>query len=230
MLQAISCPKCAAPLPPESQTCPYCGSSLKAVLPEEPLTGDELARSGVRAYRSEKYEQALAHFEQALRMPRQTEKLEDILTLIGLCHEGAGRYEQAIEFHKKALAANPKHHKAWVNLGITYRKSGNFEQAESCYQAAIKLQPDYAELHASLGALYVFKEEAGKAVAACERAIELNPNLSVAYANLAVAYAMGGRFEMAEEALRKAVLRGYKNYEAVKERLDGLRKLAKANP
>lgn len=231
MFEILACPKCSAPLPNKGQgevVCPFCGSRLKFGTPEEVLTGDEQARRGVKAYRAEKYEQAIADFELALRKPRSEEKMEDILTLIGLCHEGAERYEQAISFHEKAIAANPRHYKAWVNLGITYRKSGNFEKAESCYRRAIEIKPDYAELHASLGALYIFRDQAGPAIAACERAIELDPNVGGAYANLAIAYAMDGRFDEAGETLRKAVLHGYKNPAGVKEKLDGLRSLGKA--
>lgn len=230
MLEIMACPKCSAPLPRKESgevVCPFCGSRLKFGTAEEVLTGDELAQRGVKAFREEKFEQAIANFELALHKPRHEEKMEDILTLIGLCHEGAGRYEKAIHFHEKAIEANPRHHKAWVNLGITYRKSGNFEKAESCYQKAIEIQPNYAELHASLGALYIFKGLAEPAIQACERAIALNPNVGAAHANLAIAYGMAGRFTEAENTLRTAILHGYPNAAGVRQRLDGLRDLEK---
>jgi len=225
MLEILPCPKCAAPLPKGKAevTCPFCGSQLKFGFLQEALNGDDLARRGVNAYRAGKYELALADFEQALRLPRHEEKMEDILTLIGLCHEAAGRYEQAISFHEKSIAANPKHYKAWVNLGITFRKTGNFDKAEACYRKAIEIKPEYAELHASLGALYLFKNQAEPAITACNRAIELNPRVGAAYANLAIAYAMAGRFAEADETLQQAIQHGYQNPAAVQERLDQLK-------
>jgi tetratricopeptide (TPR) repeat protein len=230
MLEVLACPKCSAPLPKKESgevVCPFCGSRLKFGAAEDVLTGDELAKRGVKAFREEKFEQALADFELALHKPRHEEKMEDILTLIGLCHEGAGRYDKAVSFHEKALAVNPRHHKAWVNLGITYRKNGNLEKAESCYQKAIEIQPKYAELHASLGALYISKGQPEAAIQACERAIALNPNVGAAYANLAIAYGMAGRFAEADLTLRKAILHGYPNAAGVQQRLDELRDLEK---
>ena len=222
---AISCPRCTAPLPKgdEELVCPYCGSRLKFEEAREELSGDELTRQAVRAFKAEEYRKAIPDFEKALAMARSENKTEDILSLLGLSYDYIGQFEKSIAYHERATAANPRYYKGWVNMGIAYRRNGNLNKAEECYLRALQIAPDYAELHCSLGALYIFRDEPDKAIRALEHAIQLDSSISVSYANLALALAMAGRFPEAESSLKKAIVHGYKDAPVIRKRIEDLK-------
>lgn len=189
-------------------------------------SGDQDAAAGFRLLLDDRYEEAAERFERAVRKGLSEQKYEEVYTCLGNAYNELSRWQESIDCHKKAIEANPRFHKAWVNLGIVYRLTGDFAEAEKCYRKALELEPDYAELHASIGALYIFQERYDDAVKHLEKAIELDRQLPVAWANLSVAYATVGRFENAESALKRAILLGYKNGPILRERIDNLKALA----
>jgi tetratricopeptide (TPR) repeat protein len=185
-------------------------------------SGDETAGRGIRHYEQQQYQDAINQLELSIERGLNKVALDDVCTVIGNCHNELENFPEAIRWHQRAIEANPKAFKAWVNMGIVHRLSGDFDAAEKCYQQALELNPDYAELHASLGALYVFRDEPQKAVVSLEKAVRLDNKLGVAHANLALAYAMNNRFDDAHRALKAAILRGYENGDVIGERIAAL--------
>jgi tetratricopeptide (TPR) repeat protein len=61
-----------------------------------------------------------------------------------------GRVEEAITHFEKALAINPRHAEASINLGTVLAVLGRHEEAIPRFQAAIAIKPDSAEAHKSL--------------------------------------------------------------------------------
>ena len=77
-----------------------------------------------------------------------------------------------------------------------------------------------------MGALAIHQGDYNKAIEHLERAVDLDDKLPVIHSNLAIAYASAGQFGKAEKELKKAIVRGYHQAEAIRERIEQLRKLA----
>jgi Flp pilus assembly protein TadD len=65
----------------------------------------------------------------------------------------------------------------------------------------------------------------GKAVEYLEKAIELDPGNGISFANLAIAKASLGDFTAADELLRTAVLKGYRNAKNARRMIENLKSL-----
>ncbi len=64
-----------------------------------------------------------------------------------------GKYDQAENHFKSALAIIPNHPVAANEYGILLRKNGKFNDARQLYEKAIDAFPDYLPLHRNLGIL-----------------------------------------------------------------------------
>ncbi len=175
------------------------------------------------------YAEALPHLQNALGKPLTVWSKSDVLTAIGVCYFEANQLDKALEYHDKAIAEDPRNHKAHANKGIVYRVMQDYDKAAECYSTALALAPDYAKVHVNMGALQFVQGEYDKAIEHLERALELDDSDPVAHANLALAYASVDRFDEADEELKKAVIRGYREGEIAKNRIDQLRTLGDGN-
>ena len=63
----------------------------------------------------------------------------------------AGKFLQAIEAFRKAIAAEPTHAMAYTNMAYSFRRMGQHERAIQLYKKALELQPDLAEAHEYMG-------------------------------------------------------------------------------
>jgi len=87
--------------------------------------------------------------------------------------------------YEKAIALDPSHVDAHVNLGRLLHDEGALEGAETHYRAALKVDPDHPVAAFNLG---VALDDAGRlddAAAAYRRAIDLDPDNADAHYNLA---------------------------------------------
>ncbi len=76
------------------------------------------------------------------RASRLDPKCTDCLTHLAVAHALAGGTLQALAILKNAVAGNPDHVLAWINLGIAYESAGNSAEAGKAYREALRLQPD----------------------------------------------------------------------------------------
>src|SRR5262249_357442 len=58
-----------------------------------------------------------------------------------------GHAEEAIEYHRQALAIDPTHHRAHYSLGAALHALHRPDEALASYGEAIRLKPDYAEAY-----------------------------------------------------------------------------------
>jgi tetratricopeptide (TPR) repeat protein len=188
-------------------------------------SGDDDVIAGARLYEQRKYGEAAERLERAVNKPLKNYSKCHVLTVLGNCYNELEDYEKALSYHDAAIDEDPSSHEAHVNKGVVHRLMGDHDKAAECYEKAVALNPNYAEAHASLGALALLRDEPDKAIECLERAAKLDPSVSVAHSNLALAYASVGRFDDAEAALRRATLHGYHKPEAIRERIDNLRRL-----
>ena len=105
--------------------------------------GNELLQVG-------KVEDAIAHFEQALRIKPDYAEAHNNL---GIALELAGKIEEAITHFEQALRIKPDYVWAHYNLGAALEKAGGVPEAIEHYEQALKLQPDFAPARNALARL-----------------------------------------------------------------------------
>lgn len=67
-----------------------------------------------------------------------------LLNIKGLSYYNSGKSEEFIEILKTQLAANPKDHENWYNLGLMYRNDpATAAESQAAYEKAIEIKPDY---------------------------------------------------------------------------------------
>ena len=118
----------------------------------------------------------------------------------------AKKYDEAIEYYKKAIAINPNYADAHANLGVNYIQKGKFDEAISNLKEAIKIDQMNAGAHFNLGLVYDKKGKIDEAIFEYEKTIDIDPCFAKAYQNLGIAYFDKNLESMAAECFYKASL------------------------
>lgn len=91
--------------------------------------------------------------------------------------------EGARDAYDHALALNPAHAEAHLNLGRLLHESGDVDGAEAHYRAALQADPESARAFYNLGVALEDRERKPAALEAYEAALRLDPGLAVAHFN-----------------------------------------------
>lgn len=111
---------------------------LEGIVAESPkyvAAWDELAYAAVM---SGNYAEAEAHYRKVLElMPT------DFTALLGMARTlvERNRYEEALDYHKRAVAQRPRSAVAQARLGFNYFQLGSFDDAETCLLSAEHIDP-----------------------------------------------------------------------------------------
>ncbi len=119
--------------------------------------------------------------------------------------DDAGRYEEAIDFHKELLNVNPYNYLAWNNLGNAYEESGFYEKAIDAYEYATAINDDYYYVYWDLAACLCKVEQWDKARQIFSEIGELfnqKPQISIEIGKCDL---NEGRFEVARKHFRSAM-------------------------
>jgi protein O-GlcNAc transferase len=112
---------------------------------------------------------------------------------------GVGDWQQALLLHQQALAIDPRHEQAHINLVSLYGRTGQFELAEHHYREALALNPKRDETHYNFAVLLNSRGRVKESIASYRQALALNPAHPEANNNLAALLAAAGQLD---EALR----------------------------
>lgn len=115
-----------------------------------------------------------------------------------LDHE-ATDVDAAVEAYGRAIALDPNHADALLNLGRLHHEAGRLGRAEGCYVRAIEADAHNARALFNLGVVREDSGAEGEAIRAYERALEADPTLAVAHFNLSRLHEQAGR---RDDALR----------------------------
>jgi len=158
---------------------------------------------GKALVRSGRVQEAIAHYEEALRLNPDYAEAHNNL---GLALMSLGRAPEAQEHYEQALRINPDYAVAHNNLGNVFLQEGRVSDAIGHYEQALRIDPDFADAHNNLG---MALEQAGKlpeAMAHYEQALRIQPDCIEAHINLGVALLQAGKATEAiaryEQALR----------------------------
>ncbi len=125
----------------------------------------------------------------------------------GVLQLGAGMLDEAIESFQAAVAAQPDHVDALVNLGSSLGDVGRPGEAILHFQRALALERSNAGIWSNLG---LARLEAGRPDAAAQavaRAAELAPEMPLVLGHQGLLAAVGGRLEESEAKYRAALAR-----------------------
>ncbi len=158
---------------------------------------------GLASVLTGRIEEAIQHFEQALRIEPDYAEAHDSL---GIALAQTGRIEEAIQHYEQALRINPDYADAHYNLGIALARTGRIEEAIRHYEQALRINPDYAEAHDRLGIALAQTGKVDEAIRQYEQALRINPHFAEAHDSLGIALAQTGKIDDAiaqfEQALR----------------------------
>jgi tetratricopeptide (TPR) repeat protein len=127
------------------------------------------------------------------------------LHLLGIIAHKRGQLSVAIDFMRRAIAADAAVALYHCNLGEMCRLAGLPQEAIAAGRRAIDLQPDYPEALSNLGVAHYELKEFREAVRILRKAVAANPNFAEAYSNLGNALHATRKFDEAIAAYRRAI-------------------------
>lgn len=140
--------------------------------------------------------------------------LEDVRALNGTAREllaqaarlgKAGRFDESIELHLRALAMDPAAAQAHVNLISLFGRKGRTDLAEEHYQRAVNLATSVDEAHYNYGVLLASTRRLTDAAAAFRQALDANPFHAGAHSNLGAILAREGKLDLAISHYQQAI-------------------------
>jgi len=111
--------------------------------------------------------------------------------------------EAARVAYKRALALDPDHADAHVNLGRLLHERGDLDWAEDHYRAALALRPQDPTALFNLGVVLEDRDRPDEAVESYEAALAVDPANADAHYNAARLHEVRGRYEAAVRHLRE---------------------------
>ncbi len=109
----------------------------------------------------------------------------------------SGDASGAIPALTRALALDPAHHEARLDLASALASTGNAAEATRAAELAVTERPANASAHTVLGYALSVSGRFSEAAAAYERALELDPSAAAAHNGLAICVANLGRMDRA---------------------------------
>ena len=130
---------------------------------------------------------------------------------LGMIKNGTGKYDDAINYFKKALAGEPSNASAYRGLAKAYQSLNKNSEAENTYKQAIKLKPDYWAGYNDLGIFYYTHGHFDEAIEQFKQVIKCTPNNYRGYSNVGAMYYFLGKLSDARDMFEKS-LKIHPNY------------------
>jgi len=129
-------------------------------------------------------QEAIGHFEQALRI---NPDLAGAHCNLGVALRRMGRIQEAIKHYEQALRLEPDHAEVHNNLGVALEQTGRVQEAIGQYEQALRIQPDSVEAHYNLGMALLKVGRVQDAIEHYEQVLQLKPDFAEARAKLQLA-------------------------------------------
>lgn len=131
-----------------------------------------------------------------------------------------GRKKEAVSEYLEIIRQRPDSPELMLKLADLYKDEGQFDDAVKYYKKALKIHPYFAEALNNLGFVYLKKGEYAAAIKQFMKKIEINPEHYDAYYNIACIYSLQNNPEQACSWLKKAINRGLKDFDFIKNDSD----------
>jgi serine/threonine protein kinase/Flp pilus assembly protein TadD len=184
--------------------------------------GRREATTGSRQLATEKFDAAIAKFNDAIRLD---EKHAEAWYSLGNASRDRGQIRAAVTAFEKAAALKPgsddPEYRPYFNLGNVYARLGESPKAVEAFRAATTANPDDARAYISLAAVLAEQGDFAAAEKAAASALAQDKKRPDAVLNYAVALDRQGRYADALEFVRRS-LKEFKGGAAERARLTGL--------
>lgn len=184
-------------------------SAYSEVIKREPTHALAHYRLGVVSSKLGATEQALASYQEALRlnpgMSEASTALEGYYTNQGVAQRRSNQLTAAVQSFRQALTYSTSSANAHFELGQTLEQLGQINEAIQEYQEALKLDPDKSAAHMSLAQAYSAQGQQENAAKEYQEVLRLNPQDPVAHQGLGFAYNELGKKDEAIASLQQAV-------------------------
>jgi Flp pilus assembly protein TadD len=127
------------------------------------------------------------------------------LNTLGIQLQRAGKHQEAIDYHLRALQVSPGHRLTYIALGNAYAASGNAEEAEKAYRQVLDAKRDADKAHVGLGMLLLKQGRAAEARIHLTKAIALSPHNPEYHNIVATVDLQEGKYTEAMVHLRRAL-------------------------
>jgi tetratricopeptide (TPR) repeat protein len=149
-----------------------------------------------------RYEEALAHFNEALRI---NPDYFDARRNIGNLYLKQGKYNEAIANLSKLLQMGKEQAKVHRSLGLAYGQLGEEGLAIQHYNQALRLDPEDLKVRLSLGRLLLAHGRFREAIACFNEVLRTKTDMPDVYSNLGLAYCQLGDYDLAVKHWTEAV-------------------------
>lgn len=160
-----------------------------------------LMEKGNTHYLSKQYKEALAAFEQVIKL--EPNSIEAYLRK-GVTLNAHKRQEEALAAFEQVNKLHPFYADAYNSKGDTLSNLRRYKEALVAYEQAIELDPSYPEAYNGKGCVHLYLEQDEEALADIEQAIELKSNYAEAYYNKGLTLEHLGRATGAKNAKQVA--------------------------
>jgi tetratricopeptide (TPR) repeat protein len=184
---------------------------------------DKLFLQGNRLYAGNKFAEAAASYEEAIKLsPTQWAYHFNL----GLAYKKMEKGEEARAVFARALELNPGSYSASKELAESLAKAGNYEEAKTLYRKALEISADEPDVFYNLGLCQVSTGEGEAALDSFTKCIALKPDYADAYYQVGTLYIGQNKVKEAVENLEKflALAPGHEKAGVAKQLLDYLKK------
>jgi tetratricopeptide (TPR) repeat protein len=161
---------------------------------------DQVFLKGNRLYGEQKYAEAAAAFEEAVKMSQPN---WGYFFNLGLAYKKMDKKDESIAAFRKAVELNSESYSSNKELGEALGKGGAFEEAKTYFQKAVELSPDDPDAHYNLGACLTNTGETDAAQAHFQKAVDLKPDYADAYYQLGTIFIGQNKVPDAVRSLEK---------------------------
>jgi len=159
---------------------------------------------GLLSAREGRTEEAIAYFQQALRLsPDHLVALDNL----GSAYRQLKQWDDARKAFERALAVSPNDPESNYGLGMVFAQTDDTARALEHLTKALQSRPAYPEALNNLGILYLRTQRRDEAVAKFEECIRVAPEFDQSYLNLARVYALEGAPDKARAVLLELLKR-----------------------
>lgn len=191
--------------------------------PDSATAHMELGAALASMAENDKYDEAIAEEEQAIKLDAKSYGARKIL---GHIYANQKKYTESIKMLEEACALNPSSYTSRKDLGIAQMSAGKNAEALTSFEAACKLRPEKVEPHIKMSNIYLRDDRYKDAVAQGRAAVKLdisNPETHLALGNaLLAAGDKAAAVEPFEKAMETNMVKAYRNPITQASALSGL--------
>jgi predicted O-linked N-acetylglucosamine transferase (SPINDLY family) len=123
---------------------------------------------------------------------------------LAVIYDRLQNWDAATDASRAAIALQPNHVLAHLNLGHALLHLGQLDSAAISLKSALQLSPSLAAAHAELGLVYLLRQQPQQAIEELTAAVRLYPQDATAHSNLGLSYMQLADQESAIAAFRRA--------------------------